>query len=334
MSMTNEIFKVLDAGYVTLVDHMGDDLTPLEAARMSTGNETGLDKTKDDNLRDRLWRDKHSSPFEMNVACFEMQVPLFVLRQIDRHRTISIDAGEVYENYDDFRKFTSRNEFSGRYSVMPDLYYIPDLERIQPQSKKNKQGSDGEMDEKVRTELRLVVQEATNKGRAGYDFLVKEGLANELARMVLPQNQYTKIRIQASMSNWFKFLAERLPTAAQWETRQYAKVIGRELRRIWPLCWQVFESNTLYARTYTSHERAALILALEALAAGQAKRYPQRVFMPGHGDDTNEPKREEPRDVVVGTVGKLYKQMGFNDAAVERLVQKLWPQLDETDLLT
>ncbi len=258
MAETNPIHKVLDAGYVTLIDHLGDDLTPLEAARMSTGNETGVAEAKDDALRDRLWRDRHSSPFEMNVACFELQVPLFVLRQIDRHRTINIDAGEVYENYDEFRKFTSRNEFSGRYSVLPDLYYIPASERIQPQSKKNKQGSDGEMDENTREYLRVEIETRTADAREGYNKLIRKGLANELARMVLPQNQYTKIRIQAAMSNWFKFLAERLPEAAQWETRQYAKVIARELRRIWPRCWSVFEEHTLYATSFSQTEMAML----------------------------------------------------------------------------
>lgn len=314
---TNTIHKVLDAGYVTLIDHLGDDLNPLEAARMSTGNETGVDKLKDDALRDRLWRDKHSSPFEMNVACFELQVPLFVLRQIDRHRTINIDDGTIYENYDEFRKFTSRNEFSGRYSVMPDLYYIPNLDRIAPQSKKNKQGSDGEMADAVKGALRGIIKTETDKARVSYEELVKSGLANELARMILPQNQYTKIRIQAAMSNWFKFLAERLPEAAQWETRQYAKVIGRELRRIWPECWKVFEANTLYAKTFSSHERSALILALEALAGRRVNSEPSR----------------NPRDVVVEEVSSVYRRMGFDQAATARLTQKLWPEPAEKDLL-
>lgn len=314
-----EQFKVLDHGYVRLVDHMGTDLTPLEAARMSTGNETGVDKDKDDALRDRLWRDRHVSPSEMNVACFELQVPLFVLRQIDRHRTINIDAGEVYENYDEFRKFTSRNEFSGRYAVMPDLYYIPDAERIQPQSKKNKQGSDGEMAEALRESLLGNIKGGTAQARTTYDQLVQSGLANELARMVLPQNQYTKIRIQAAMSNWFRFLAERLPEAAQWETRQYAKVIGRELRRIWPECWKVFEVNTLYAKTLSSPERAALVMALEALGKSRL-----RALDIVEGD---------PRRAALEVVAGRYRQMGVTEAAVDRLLQKLWPAPDEPDLL-
>lgn len=322
--------KVLDHGYVRLVDYMGDDLTPLEAARMSTGNATGADKDKDDALRDRLWRDKHSSPFEMNVACFEMQVPLFVLRQIDRHRTVNIDSGEIYENYDEFRKFTSRNEFSGRYAQMPDLFYIPAAERIQPQSKKNKQGSDGEMSVADQLAIQLRIDINTRESRKEYEGLVQSGLANELARMILPGNQYTKIRLQAAMSNWFKFLAERLPDAAQWETRQYAKIIGRELRRLWPECWKVFEVNTLYAKTFSSSERAALIVALEKLGAGTA-RIPPRVFAPGAGDEVSE--KRDPRDTVAEVVSKVYTQMGYSAAAADRLVQKLWPEPFEIDLL-
>jgi thymidylate synthase (FAD) len=304
----NEIFKVLDAGYVTLIDHMGDDLNPLEAARMSTGNKTGVEVTKDDALRDRLWRDKHSSPFEMNVASFELQVPLFVLRQIDRHRTVNIDAGVTYENYDEFRKYTSRNEFSGRYAVMPDLYYIPEVERIQPQSKTNKQGSEGEMTPEDRTDLHTIIDLHTKHARMQYNDLVTCGLSNELARMVLPQNQYTRIRIQAAMSNWFKFLAERLPETAQWETRQYAKVIGRELRRLWPKCWEVFEEHTLYSKTFSRHERLAILNTLE--------------------------DRLEGRGSITAALHKSMTDMGYSVARADALVKALWPlDGDEVDLL-
>ena len=130
--------------YVELVDCMGSDLSPLENARLSTGNATGVDVAKDDGLRDRLWRDKHTSPWEACVAAVELVVPMAVLRQLDRHRTVDV-SNTVIEEYDDFRKYTSRNEFSARYSEMPDLYYLPGEERFKPKGTANKQGSEGEL---------------------------------------------------------------------------------------------------------------------------------------------------------------------------------------------
>ena len=121
-------YKVLDKGYVKYVRHMGDDLSPVEDARMSTNNPTGVDIAKDDKLREFLWKNQHTSPFEGCVLTVEMKIPLFTLHQLDRHRTLDINGFE--ETYDDFRKYTSRNEFSGRYAEFPDEFYIPSLKRL------------------------------------------------------------------------------------------------------------------------------------------------------------------------------------------------------------
>jgi thymidylate synthase (FAD) len=265
-------YKLLDHGYVRLVDQMGSDLAPLEAARMSTDNPTGVDEEKDDRLRNRLWGDGHTSPFEMNEAVFEIQCPMFVLRQLDRHRTIEIvethkhvegGAVEVFfpqsvESYDDMRKYTSRNEFSGRYSTMPDLYYIPEETRIRAKGKANKQGSDELLDYPTREHVRTHIKMTADKSRQSYERILETGCASEIARLCLPQNQYTKIRLKASLLHWFKFLNLRVRNDVQQETKAYARCMARYLQELWPKCWGVFEEHDLYGARLTRSERFAL----------------------------------------------------------------------------
>ena len=257
---------VLDHGYVKLVGVLGDDLTGLEAARMSTGNPTGVDEAKDDALRARLWRDGHTSPSEMNVACFEFQLPMFVLRQFDRHRTLDIANPELVEDYDEFRKYTSRNEFSGRYSVMPELFYIPAPERIQKQSTTNKQGSGEPFTDLDQDGIHATLKNYTQDAAVFYRDSVESGIANELARITLPQNQYTKIRIQASMQNWFRFLQLRLPAEVQWETRQYAEAVAAALQQVWPKSFGVWEEYTRDALTLSRTECGPLMLAISDIS--------------------------------------------------------------------
>ncbi len=252
-------FKVLDHGYVRLVDWMGNDLSPLEAARMSTDNPTGVDSDKDDRLRTRLWGDKHTSPFEMNELVVEVQCPMFVLRQMDRHRTATVaNAGTYFEDYDEFRKFTNRNEFSGRYSVMPDLYYIPPHERIQKKGKANKQGSAGALDFDHQEMVQYEVKFITGRARESYDNIIGTGCASEIARLVLPQNQYTKIRLKACLLHWLKFFDLRLRGDVQKETRAFAQAIAWITRALWPKCWDVFEEFNLYGAQLSRTDRLIL----------------------------------------------------------------------------
>ncbi|RLA42170.1 MAG: hypothetical protein DRQ64_00310 [Gammaproteobacteria bacterium] len=254
--MTHKEFKLLDHGYVKLVDHMGSDLAPLEAARMSTDSATGVDEDKDDRLRTRLWGDKHTSPFEMNEVVFEIQCPMFVLRQLDRHRTATIDNSSAYfENYDEFRKYTNRNEFSGRYSKMPDLYYIPPVERIRAKSKANKQGSAEPLELEAQQMVCNVIETTTAVIRQAYETIVEEGVATEIARLPLPQNQYTKIRIKASLLHWLKFFDLRLRGDVQEETRSYAQAMAWVVRGLWPKCWDVFEEHNLYGAQLSRRDR-------------------------------------------------------------------------------
>lgn len=233
--------QVLDKGYAKYIRHMGTDLSPVEDARMSTNNPTGVDSVKDNKLRARLWKDQHTSPFEGCVLCVELKIPLFILRQIERHRTLDIEDIEISEA-DDFRKYTSRNEFSGRYAQFEDEFYIPDRSRPARQDLKNKQGSvvsDEYLSSVLIDEISIHNTESFNT----YDFMLDQGISRELARLVLPGTIYTKIRITANMLNWFKFLKLRLAEDAQWEVRQYANAIKTIIHSIWPECLNLFEQT-------------------------------------------------------------------------------------------
>lgn len=238
-----ELIQVLDKGYVKYIRHMGDDLSPVEDARMSTGNPTGVDKIKDDKLRKRLWDDQHTSSFEGCVLCIELKLPLFVLRQIERHRTLDINDVEITSS-DDFRKYTSRNEFSGRYAEFKDEFYIPTPERLVLQDVNNKQASGRrQLNE---SDCNFVIECLTENRRTvykDYDWLLNIGVSKEVARMALPGAIYTKIRITANMLNWFKFLKLRLAEDAQWEVREYAKAIASIIQELWPDCFKLFSER-------------------------------------------------------------------------------------------
>lgn len=272
-------FPVLDHGYVQLIDWMGDDNSPLENARMSTGKATGVDVTLDDRLRERLWRDSHVTPFQCCVLIVELQLPIFCLRQIDRHRTIKYDeltqTVETIETVDEtMREFTSRNEFSGRYSTMPDLFYIPKPARVKRKGVANKQGSAEPLSPEEQNKWTQAWVQESLHDRDIYDQAVKSGMASELARIHLPLNQYTKVRIQADLLNWLKFLNLRLRSDVQWETRVYAQAIGKIVRELWPKTWKIFEEHTLYGARVSRRERQELRRLVEvAIAMGAPDFY-------------------------------------------------------------
>jgi thymidylate synthase (FAD) len=121
--MSNQI-KVLDHGFVRLVDHMGSDLSIVRAARVSydAAWRAGENEGSDKKLIDYLWKNRHTTPFEAVEFQFEVMAPIFVLRQWHRHRTWTY------------------NELSGRYRELPETYYLPDPENIGEQAVANKQG--------------------------------------------------------------------------------------------------------------------------------------------------------------------------------------------------
>jgi thymidylate synthase (FAD) len=249
--------NVLDKGYVKFVDSMGTDLSPIESARMSTDNPTGMDEVKDDKLREFLWKNNHTSPFESLILTVEMKLPIVVLRELDRHRSIDID-NTVIDTQSDFRKYNSRNEFSGRYAEMPNEYYIPNMDRVQAQSTTNKQGSSNGLSESVQSHFIAYSEGIADESYRSYTQFLEKGLAREVARFNLPLSQYTKVRVSANFVNWAKTLKLRLAEDAQWEIRQYAHAIADIIKELWPKTYQVFEKYSIDTVVFTKDEAKVL----------------------------------------------------------------------------
>lgn len=226
--------RVLDKGFVRLVDLMGDDSSVVQAARVSYGEGTKSYR-EDRALIDYLMRHRHTSPFEMVEFKFHVKAPLFVVRQWFRHRTASV------------------NEISGRYSVLKEEFYEPALFRRQ--AKENKQGSEGGFrDEEALTLLR----EANRVAYRTYQALLEKGVAREMARFTLPLNLYTEFYWKQDLHNLFHFLKLRLDGSAQWEIRAYAQAIAEIVKAKLPICWESFEEHILHGATLSKTELSAL----------------------------------------------------------------------------
>lgn len=247
MDITQPI-PVLDEGYVQYKGHLGDDNKALEWARMSTGNPTGVDESKDDATRAFLWRSGHVSPFEGPVLELEVQAPIFVIREWFRHDQ-------------------HVNEFSGRYSIMPDLYYRPNAVRLLNggQDPVKKQGSGFPMSQENAEWFLDGSDHVVETARAFYEQANERGFSRELARIVLPLNQYSRFRVQTTARNWMFFLNSRLSTAAQWEIRQYGKAVGAIFRELWPKTWELLEEHTLEGVHLSRTEKLAVAYALRVL---------------------------------------------------------------------
>lgn len=239
MPITEKI-KVLDHGYVQYKGHMGDDLMPLEAARMSTGNVTGVDEKKDNATRDYLWRHDHQTPYEMSILQVEVQCPIFVAREWMRHRT------------------QSYNEFSLRYSEAIELFYVPEAGRIMGPDPNNKQGSQVALSEINQEKFINLMMENDEASWIRYKEALELGVSNELSRMLLPVNLYTKFRAQANLRNWYHFLNLRMAENAQYEIRVFANAVYSLVKDLWPKCSDVFEEHTLYAKKFSKTEMKIL----------------------------------------------------------------------------
>lgn len=240
--------KVLDHGYVTVVDKMGDDDAVVAAARLSY--EPGAleePRTRDQqrNLIRHLMRRWHTSPSEMVELKLQIKLPLFVQAQLIRHRTASV------------------NQLSGRYTEMDQGYYIPEVDRMHAQSQTNRQGSAPELVDNPR-QARGVLRNAVEESDMVYQWLLEEGLTREIARLVLPQNAYTVLVWKMDLHNLLHFLQLRLDEHAQWEIRQYAKAIADIVREWLPLTWEAFEDYRLNAMTLSGPE----VECLRAMLAG------------------------------------------------------------------
>ncbi len=238
-------YKVLDKGFIRLVDYYGSDQRIVQSARVSYGEGTKT-VSQDAGLIDYLLRHQHTSPFEQVVFTFHLKMPIFVARQWVRHR-----MGRM-------------NEVSGRYSIMKDEFYVPADEVIAPQSTDNKQGRDStpypkEEAEKIRTSFMKGQEQAYGV----YNDMVANGLAREIARINLPLSLYTEFYWQMDLHNLFHFLKLRLDSHAQYEIREYAKVILEMVRKVCPLAASAFENDMNKAVSFNGEELEALRAVLD-----------------------------------------------------------------------
>lgn len=231
------MINVLDKGFVRLVDSMGNDSAIVQAARVSYGDGTKTTR-EDQELINYLLRNKHTSPFEMVEFKFHCKMPIFIARQWVRHRTASI------------------NEYSGRYSEMPNEFYVPTHNILGTQSKTNKQGTDGKLDTSE-----VVVQKFYDEqllARDNYLDKLDMGMSREHARINLPLSQYTEWYWKINLHNLLHFLQLRLDSHAQYEIREYARAIYDLIQPIVPITCEAFKEYRLNSLTFSYKELSIL----------------------------------------------------------------------------
>jgi len=233
-------YKLLDKGFVRLVDVMGSDEAIVQAARVSYGKGT-KNVSEDRGLIRYLMRYRHTSPFEMVEFKFHVKLPIFVARQWIRHRTANV------------------NEYSGRYSEMRNEFYLPETEQIRKQSLQNKQGrSDDVLDEALSEEILNKMSEIQSILFKEYETLLDQDLAREIARINLPLSTYTEWYWKIDLHNLFHFLKLRLDEHAQYEIRVYAKQMAEIIKYIVPLAYEAFEDYMLNSIFFSRIELNAL----------------------------------------------------------------------------
>ena len=271
--------KVLDHGFIRVVDYMGDDAGIVQAARVSYGRGT-RHKSDDRGLINYLMRNRHTSPFEMCELKLHVKLPIFVARQWIRHRTASV------------------NEYSARYSVLDREFFVPDQDFLrlqkearrtttaQPslfdappaagpqhtagQSTSNKQGRDAVLDPGDASAVLREIGRVSSAAFTSYEKLLgddeRPGVARELARTVLPLNAYTQMYWKIDLHNLLHFLRLRADAHAQYEIRAFAEELLKIVRLWVPLTAAAFEDYHLHAITLS---RGALE-AVRRHAAGEA----------------------------------------------------------------
>lgn len=261
--MQEEKINLLDHGYIQFIESWGSDERIVEAARMSTGkgfngwgqeekcstcDGTGkgfdqdcsecqgkgrrIEVSGDEKLLRYLYEHKHATPFEMAGLVVEVQAPIFVFREWHRHRT------------------QSYNEMSARYTPLPDLNYIPTLDRLMLNSKTNKQAGTikgaAELTEDQARTYQDLLRKQYEADQTFYEQALGWGVPKELARIHLPVGRFSRMRASANIRNWLAFLTLRMDVNAQWEIRQYANTLGTFIAARYPHTWDLFARSDVF----------------------------------------------------------------------------------------
>lgn len=215
--------SVLDHGFIRIIDYMGNDSSIVQAARVSYG--AGTKKVQEDrSLINYLMRHGHTTPFEMCEIKLHIKLPIFVMRHWVRHRTANI------------------NEYSARYSVLSNEFYIPELEQIAKQSEANKQGKSEEIINISKgKEIINILKEFSASAYEKYTYMLdKLSLARELSRTILPVGIYTEMYWKIDLHNLLHFLKLRTDSHAQYEIRCYANKILDIVKAWVPFTYDAF----------------------------------------------------------------------------------------------
>lgn len=249
---TRREIRVHNHGFVALIDVMPRlvpegqtaDQAIVQAARVSYGAGT-KQVSEDRGLIRYLLRHRHTTPFEMVEFKFHVAMPIFVARQWIRHRTANV------------------NEYSGRYSVMPDRFYRPTAEMVRRQSAANRQGGEEPIDAATAQQF----LDYLSKSEALYEEYLRlneRGVARELARIGLPVNLYTEWYWKCDLHNLLRFLSLRMDAHAQAEIRDYASAMWRLMEPIVPVTMEAFKDYEMESLRLTR-------LEVEAIRAGKAE---------------------------------------------------------------
>ncbi|MGL9731762.1 MAG: FAD-dependent thymidylate synthase [Wolbachia sp.] len=216
-----EEHKVLDHGFIRVVDYMGSDSAIVQAARVSYGK--GIKQiSQDEALIKYLMRHHHTTPFEMCEIKFHVKLPIFVARQWIRHRTANV------------------NEYSARYSILDNEFYIPRPEQVAKQSDNNKQGSGEAFDSHTSKEIIDSLTNDSNLVYSHYEKFIQQGLVREIARTNLMLNYYTQFYWKIDLHNLLHFLKLRAEKHAQYEIRVYAEVMLDIIKKWVPMAYSAF----------------------------------------------------------------------------------------------
>lgn len=294
-------FPVLDHGFVALKDVMGSDDAIEEAARLSYQAGTrATSKTR--GLLRYLYRNRHTTPFEMVELKFHVSMPIFIARQWIRHRMASV------------------NEVSGRYSLLPMLFYTPEREHFKLQSGSNKQGRDGNAPDDLFRFVTNYWQTHRNAAAQAYESMAALDLARELARIDLPLSTYTQWYWKIDLHNLFNFLRLRAHSHAQYEIQAYARVIAGMVARVAPLAFEAWLDYEVCGARMSRMEMEVLrsVLLSRTVRMGSA----------ADGEDTD--KREvyitARYSQALGTTESYMQKLGMSQREITELHQKLQPQ--------
>jgi thymidylate synthase (FAD) len=258
-----EAIPVLDHGFVRVVDYMGDDGAIVQAARVSYGRGTRR-VSEDRGLINYLMRHRHTTPFEMCEIKYHVKLPIFVARQWIRHRTANV------------------NEYSARYSILDNEFYIPAPEHLAAQAATNRQGRGTVLEGTAARRVLDLLREDAERAYAGYAEMLNEdeagqprdpswpGLARELARMNLSLNFYTQWYWKTDLHNLLHFLSLRADPHAQYEIRAYAEAMIETVKRWVPLAHAAFLEYRLNAATISATGLAVIRRLLAGEPVGQA----------------------------------------------------------------